>query len=201
VRVAGPNRYHGPPVKSAHADSSPLFRIFFQGRAAGLMSREATMLLMAPRGSVVAVVDGAASGTKHIWGIGQRPFAKARRLRPFTPDPSPRGRLRIGAAGDLLRVPAAAAVRAGAVQPRTGPPRRRRRCGTGGRADRAPGAVAGRGGADAGTRCAARHERRRQTGLAAAWHGDGGVLPTAEASLGSLARQLNFQAVRRLGVI
>ena len=24
-----PNTYHGPPVKSAHADFSPLFRIFF----------------------------------------------------------------------------------------------------------------------------------------------------------------------------
>ena len=82
------NTYHGLPVNSAHPDFSPLFRIFFQGQAAGLMSREATMLLMAPRGSVVAVVAGAASGTKHIWGICQQPFARARRLRSKALAPS-----------------------------------------------------------------------------------------------------------------
>jgi hypothetical protein len=39
-----------------------------------LLSREATMLLQAPRGSVIAVVAGAASGTKHIWGLYRLPL-------------------------------------------------------------------------------------------------------------------------------
>ena len=64
----------------------PFFLKFFSGALRNRVESRSDDASKAPRGSVVAVVAGAASGTKHIWGIGQRPFAKARRLRALTPD-------------------------------------------------------------------------------------------------------------------
>jgi hypothetical protein len=54
---------------------------------------------MAPRGSVVAVVAGAASGTKHIWGLDRQPLARARRLRSL----AVRARKRVGFKGSRPR--------------------------------------------------------------------------------------------------
>ena len=58
----------------------PFFLAFFSRALRRLSESRSDDASMAPRGSVVAVVAGAASGTKHICGICQQPFARARRL-------------------------------------------------------------------------------------------------------------------------
>ena len=52
----------------------PLFLKFFSGAIRRLDESRSDDASRAPRGSVVAVVAGAASGTKHIWGLYRLPL-------------------------------------------------------------------------------------------------------------------------------
>ena len=98
---APPNPYHGHPVQSAHPNFLPFLAFFLPGQAAGLMSREATMLLWRREVRCLRLLS-ATTAPNTYGGSNQQPLPGRAGCDPVRDEREGRGASRIARPSSLV---------------------------------------------------------------------------------------------------